>query len=71
MSVKSFVVQNYGVSCLTFISDKSNLKMKIQQAKNRFKFARYDDSYSVTLGKSRKICGLVVKASLEVSGDMV
>ena len=41
----NFAVRNSGISCLASIFDWSNSKMKVFQAKNWFKFARYDKSY--------------------------
>ena len=42
---------------------------KIQQAKNRFEVARYDNSYPVVFGKLILIYGLVVKARSSELGD--
>ena len=41
---QSFAVRNSSVSCLDLLFDLSNTKMK---ANNWFKFARYDESYTV------------------------
>ena len=44
---QSFDVKNFCLSesCLTSIFDPSNLKVKIQHAKNVFQFARFDNLY--------------------------
>ena len=45
---KRLAVKNSGISCLSSIFDLlSNPRMKILQAKTRFKVAKYDNSYTV------------------------
>ena len=58
---QSFAVNNLSAYCLVLIFDLSNPKMKVQQAKNGFKFTKFDESFNVFFDSSIRTFALVVK----------
>ena len=58
-----FAVKNSGISCLALIFNLRNQGMTILHAKNQFKVAKYDESYTVLFNRSIQTHNFVAKVS--------